>query len=99
GSFEKVVEVLPDHMDFVHKIEREKTMVMGGQTTNEGADDAGGYGMIVIRANSFAEARKIADQDPMHKTGVRKYTLFKWNINEGFLNIKYKLSDQTFTVE
>lgn len=98
-SFGEVAKILPDHMDFVHKIESQGTMIMGGQTTIEGAPDAAGYGCIVIRANSFEEARRIADQDPMHKTGVRKYTLYKWNINEGEMNIRLKLSDQSFSID
>lgn len=97
--FDEVAKVLPDHMDFVHKIENQGTMIMGGQTTIEGASDAGGYGAIMIRANSFEEARRIADQDPMHKTGVRKYTLYKWNINEGELNVRLKLSDASFVID
>ncbi|MEO0507856.1 MAG: YciI family protein [Bacteroidota bacterium] len=98
-SFEEVAKILPDHMDFVHKIERQGTMIMGGQTTIEGADNAGGYGAIMIRANSFEEARRIADQDPMHKTGVRKYTLYRWNINEGEMNVRLKLSDASFSID
>ncbi|MEM0933981.1 MAG: YciI family protein [Bacteroidota bacterium] len=98
-SFDEVAKILPDHMDFVHKIENQGTMIMGGQTTIEGADNAGGYGAIMIRANSFEEARRIADQDPMHKTGVRKYTLYKWNINEGEMNVRLKLSDASFTID
>ncbi len=97
--FDEVAKVLPDHMDFVHKIENQGTMIMGGQTTIEGASDAGGYGAIMIRANSFEEARRIADQDPMHKTGVRKYTLYRWNINEGELNVRLKLSDASFVID
>nr|WP_299343735.1 YciI family protein [Allomuricauda sp.] len=98
-SFAEVAKILPDHMDFVHKIESQGTMIMGGQTTIEGASDAGGYGAIMIRANSFEEARRIADQDPMHKTGVRKYTLYRWNINEGELNVRLKLSDASFKID
>ena len=98
-SFDEVAKVLPDHMNFVHKIENQGTMIMGGQTTIEGADNAEGYGAIMIRANSFEEARRIADQDPMHKTGVRKYTLYKWNINEGELNVRLKLSDASFVID
>lgn len=98
-SFEDVVKVLPAHMAFVHSIEEAGLMVMGGQTTAEGAADAGGYGMIVLRARSFRQARAIADLDPMHASGVRTYDLFKWTINEGTAIIRLKFSDQSFTLE
>lgn len=99
GSFEDVVEILPQHMDFVHTIEDGGIMVMGGQITPDGADDAGGLGVIVIRANSFEEARAIADRDPAHASGARDYELFKWNINEGATTIRLKFSDQSFVLE
>lgn len=97
--FEDIVEVLPAHMDFVHTIEDGGIMVMGGQITPEGLADAGGRGLIVIRAASFEEARAIADRDPMHSSGVRSYELYKWNVNEGVTNITLKFSDQSFVIE
>lgn len=97
--FEEIVEVLPAHMDFVHTIEDGGIMVMGGQITPEGLADAGGRGLIVIRAESFEEARAIADRDPMHSSGVRSYELYKWNVNEGVTNITLKFSDQSFVIE
>ena len=99
GSFEDVVEILPAHMDFIHGIEDSGVMVMGGQTTFEAAADAGGYGLVVIRASSFEEAREIAESDPMHTTGVRDFELFRWNINEGFTTIELRFSDQSFVIK
>lgn len=97
--FEQIVDVLPAHMDFVHTIEDGGIMVMGGQITPDGLADAGGRGLIVIRAGSFEEARAIADRDPMHVSGVRSYQLYKWNVNEGVTNITLKFSDQSFVIE
>ena len=97
--FEQIVDVLPAHMDFVHTIEDGGIMVMGGQITPDGLADAGGRGLIVIRAGSFEEARAIAARDPMHVSGVRSYQLYKWNVNEGVTNITLKFSDQSFVIE
>ena len=98
-SFEDVVEILPAHMDFVHTIEDGGIMVMGGQVTPEGADDAGGHGAIVIRADSFEQARAIAERDPAHSSGAREFDLYKWSINEGATTIRLKFSDQSFLLE
>ncbi len=98
NSFEEVVPVLPAHMEFIHEIEGADVMVMGGQTTKQGDDFAGGNGLVVIRANSFEEAKEIADADPMHKTGVREYELYQWAINEGELTIRLNMSDQSFVI-
>ena len=55
--------------------------------------------MIIIRADSMEHARKIADADPMHKAGVRSYTLRKWFLNEGSLEVSLKFSAQDFELE
>lgn len=51
------------------------------------------FGLIVIRAADAAEARRIADSDPLHKAGVRTYTLHRWFINEGRMTLRVDLSD------
>ena len=51
-----------------------------------------GTGLVVYRAGSMDEAQQIADQDPMHLSGARQYTLRKWLINEGSLSLNVGLS-------
>jgi uncharacterized protein len=55
--------------------------------------------MFVLRANSFEEARAIADADPLHKAGLRTYTLMRWTVNEGSYGVRINYSDQTVTIE
>jgi len=53
-----------------------------------------GTGLIVYRAPSMAAARAIAEADPMHSTGTRRFTSRRWLIDEGSLQIDLKLSAQ-----
>lgn len=52
------------------------------------------FGLIIIRAKTAEEAKTIADSDPMHQNGVREYTLHKWSLNEGRINISIDFSDR-----
>ena len=52
-------------------------------------------GMFILRAASFEEAAALADEDPLHKAGLRTYTLQKWRLNEGRMQITFDFSDQT----
>ena len=53
------------------------------------------FGLIIIRAETAEDAKRIADSDPMHVHGVRDYTLHKWSLNEGRMNISIDFSDRS----
>ena len=52
-----------------------------------------GEGMVITRAGSLAEARKIAEEDPMHQCGARSFTVRPWLLNEGTFTLKERYSD------
>ena len=58
-----------------------------------------GEGMVIIRANSLAEAKQVAANDPMHKSGARTYRVRPWLMNEGSFTVKVTYSDQKHAVE
>jgi hypothetical protein len=49
--------------------------------------------------SSFAEAEAIAKEDPLHKAGLRTFTLQKWRANEGRITVTVDFSDQTMKIE
>ncbi len=81
----------------LHQIRLEKDGIMygAGPATAPGAG-APAFGLIIIRAKDEAEARRIADADPMHASGVREYELYSWSLNEGRVNVTLDFSDRTF---
>ncbi|MEM8917456.1 MAG: YciI family protein [Pseudomonadota bacterium] len=100
GSPEKLRELLPAHLDYQVKLEDEGIMFGAGPLVAEGQPDfPPTAGMIIIRAASFEEARKIADADPMHSSGVRTYTLRRWTMNEGSIKLNIKMSGQRVDIK
>ena len=95
ASDEELSKVLPAHL--AHQIRLEKEGIMFGAGPLSNADGSPtGTGMIIIRAENEAEARRIADQDPFHSSGLRTYMLQQWSLNEGRLNITIDFSDQSY---
>jgi uncharacterized protein YciI len=88
---------LLDHLDNQVKLERDGVMFAAGPLFDEGGEGPVA-GMFVIRASSFEEARKIADSDPLHQAGLRKYTIRKWQVNEGQFQVRVNFSDQTAVI-
>lgn len=89
---EKVKESLPAHLAYQQSLENEGKLAFAGPLSDATGEQMQGMGLIVYRASSMAEARQMADADPMHQSGARSYTLRKWLINEGSLSLNVGLS-------
>lgn len=81
------------HLKFQDELESKGIMFGAGPLWNLGEDNWEGEGMVIIRAESAAEADKIAASDPMHQSGARTYTIRPWLLNEGTLTVKLTYSD------
>lgn len=94
---EEVKRHLKAHLE--HQIALEKAGIMygAGPATKPG-ETAAAFGLIIIRAKDETDARRIANSDPMHASGVRKYELYAWSLNEGHINVTLNFSDQTFSL-
>ncbi len=88
-----VMENLEDHLKFQVELEQKGIMFGAGPFWTDDEQRWEGEGMIIIRADSIAEARKIAESDPMHASGARTFTLRPWLLNEGMVTMKVTYSD------
>ena len=91
-------KVFPKHIAYQLEIERKGILFAAGPFVNSKGKPQG-PGMIVIRAKSMAEAKRVAEADPFHKLGFRKFRIQAWEINEGGFNINVKFSTRTYTIE
>lgn len=86
--------VLPDHLAYQAQLESRGALAFAGPLSDPDGEYMLGEGMIIYRAASLEEARALADADPMHATGTRRYDLRRWLINEGSLTLSVGLSGQ-----
>ena len=94
---EQIVALLAAHLEHQIRLEKAGIMFGAGPMTNEDGSPSGG--LIVIRAASFEAARAIVDEDPLHKSGLRTYTIRRWTVNEGSYTVKVNYSDQSVTID
>ena len=91
---EKLQENLPAHLAYQAEQEQNGALVMAGPLSDETGELMQGTGLIIYRAESLAAATAIADSDPMHQSGARRYAIKRWLVNEGSFQIDVKLSAQ-----
>lgn len=84
---------MTEHLNYQKKLEKEGIMFAAGPLAAPGIP---AVGMIVIRADTLEDAIKIADNDPMHKRGLRQYTIGSWQINEGTMSLRVNFSNGTY---
>lgn len=88
----EISEVLPDHLAYQRQLEAAGVLFLAGPLSDESGSRIEGAGLVIYRANSMATARAIAEADPMHSRGVRRFTLRRWMVNEGALTLNLGLS-------
>jgi hypothetical protein len=91
-GMEPVMAVLEEHLAFQIDLEKRGIMFGAGPFWNDAEDAWEGEGMVIVRANSLAEAKALAASDPMHKAGARSYTVRPWLLNEGTVTVRLTYS-------
>jgi uncharacterized protein YciI len=95
ASPEEIKANLADHLAYQARLESEGKLVLAGPLSDETGTLMEALGMMVYRARSFEEARALAEADPMHERGARRFELRRWLINEGSLTLSVRLSGQS----
>jgi uncharacterized protein YciI len=78
---EKFNDVIDKHRDYLEELAAKGKLLAAGPFVSGGSESKySGVGMIVVYADSEDEARRIGEEDPMHRKGVRKFTIDFWLI-------------------
>ena len=93
-----VMEVLERHLAYQISLEKRGVLFAAGPFWTDDEKEWRGEGMVVIRAENLAAARAVADEDPMHASGVRTYEVRPWLINEGTLTLRLEHSTRGFVM-
>lgn len=89
---------MEEHLAFQVQLEKDGVLYAAGPLWTDDGSAWEGEGMVIVRAASPEDARAIAERDPMHKAGARRFRIRPWLINEGSVTIRLNNSSQTFTI-
>lgn len=91
-------DVLGDHLRFLGDLEKRGILFCSG-AFRDGQQPWGGNGMAIIRAETLADAERIALSEPFHKAGIRQNRVLPWQMNEGNFSIRVRIMDGSFEIE
>lgn len=93
GALDALAEHLGDHLAYQKDLEARGITFAAGPFADDAEQDWSGEGMNIVRAASLADAKAIADADPMHRAGVRRYRIRPWLLNEGSYTLSVRYSE------
>lgn len=93
GGLETVKAQLADHLAYQKDLEARGITFAAGPFADDSQTEWSGEGMIIVRAGSLAEARAIAEADPMHRSGARRFRVRPWLLNEGSYTVTVRYSE------
>ena len=88
--------IFDEHIAHQVRLEEAGQLFAAGPLLDENGKRVGG--LIILRANSFEEARKIVDSDPHRSSGLWDHTIHRWVVSEGSYTVRVKYSSQTAIV-
>jgi uncharacterized protein YciI len=94
---ENLKPFLMAHLEYMIGLEKRGLLFASGPLS-DGEGPPSGQGLTILRADSSAEARALAEADPFFINGLRTFELKEWTVNEGSLSLRVNFSDQTVEV-
>lgn len=76
------------HVQYQTRLEQEGIMFAAGPLASEDLQEWLGEGLFIYRAESMEQALKYAEDDPMHASGARSFTVREWMLNEGTFSVQ-----------
>ncbi|RFU44760.1 hypothetical protein D0B32_27090 [Paraburkholderia sp. DHOC27] len=95
ASVEETMPHIPEHIHYL--LEHEDKVFLSGPFVSEG--HIVGEGMTVLYAATEQEAAAFMDNEPFIRRGLRRYELKLWELREGTLSIRTRLSATRFELD
>ncbi len=90
-----VPSLLVAHLQWMVAKEEQGKIFASGPFEVAGAERGAAGGLSILRAADEQEARGIADDDPLVRSGVVAYDMHAWLLMEGDLQLRVRLSQRS----
>jgi uncharacterized protein len=97
ASQEQMLPFIADHLEYMNRLESERKLFASGPFIQEGV--LVGDGLTILRTGTLEEARKLMEEEPLVKRGLRKFDLHVWELREGSMTFHINASTTSFQIE
>jgi uncharacterized protein len=97
-SLDAVKQNLPEHRAYLRELEDKNTLFGAGPLWTDDGQYFEGDGLLIYRAHSVEKAHRIAQADPLHRSGARTFTIRPWLLNDGKITVQVTLSEPERTL-
>ncbi len=94
GKDADLAPYLAEHLQYMIDVERDGKLFASGPLDFGKSSD----GMTILRVDSEADARTIAERDPLVVNGVRDFSIREWTVMEGSFSVAVKFSDRSIEI-
>jgi uncharacterized protein YciI len=77
GATEGEAEIVGRHFEYLKGLSEERVVVLAGRTLHT---DESSFGIVILRADSEADARRVMEHDPAVAGGVMRAALYPYRI-------------------
>jgi len=88
NGLQPVLDNLEAHVAYQTRLENEGVMFAAGPLSDDAEQEWHGDGLFIYRTESRAAAVKLAEADPMHACGARRFNVRPWLLNEGTFSVR-----------
>jgi uncharacterized protein YciI len=94
ASSDKMRPHVAEHLRYMNDLEERGLLFASGPFLQEGV--LVGDGLTILRADSLEHARRLMEEEPLIKRGMRTFELRKWELREGRIDVRLNASRSTF---
>ena len=85
-----------EHYNWLRDREADNSLFLSGACIDDTGWD--GSGVAIMRGESHRAVEELVRSEPLCRAGIRKTTVRGWRVNEGSINVRLKLMENSFDI-
>lgn len=96
ASGEAMRPFVAEHLRYMNGLEDRGLLFASGPFIREGV--LVGDGLTILRTDTIEEARRIMEDEPLVRRGMRSFELHRWELREGRISVSLNASRSAFEI-